>query len=87
MTAADDRVDALEARVKALELALAEVSRRLPKADEKATQTVFGIPVVLAPGVDGDAVRSAVDDLPRGLSSKAAVERLEVAGLVRMVKR
>lgn len=76
-----------DARLRALELAVEALSRRLPPAEPPASVTVFGVPVVLAPGVTHEAVRGAAADLPPGLSAGPAVDRLEELGLVRRVKR
>ncbi len=76
---------ALEARVEALELAVAELSRRLPQPAPEERQTVFGVPVVLAPGVSPEMVRAAVEGLPRGLAAPAALDALEAQNLLRRV--
>lgn len=78
------RLVELEGRVNVLELALAETSRRLPVDEQEpdVVKTIHGIPVVLAPGVDDDAIRTAIENLPAGLDSEQVVDRLEVARLL-----
>lgn len=71
-------------RLRVLERAVAgAVTRPDPEID--TVTTVFGIPVTLAPGVDADRVRSAVDELRPGLAASAAVEVLECDGLLARV--
>lgn len=66
------------------ELAVAELARRLPAAEENV-KTVFGVAVVLAEGVDVKQINQAVAMLPVGLRGSEVVDRLEKAGLLRRV--
>lgn len=81
-----DEHEALAARVVALELAVSDLSRRLPPPRPPVRTAVFGLPVILSPGVTGEDVRRHVDDLPLGLSAAEAVDRLEAAGLLARVE-
>ena len=74
-------IDADRARVRAIELAVAELGRHVPVPGAKR-KTLFGISVVFAPGVDDDAVRAALEELPAGLGAKQVVAELEERGLL-----
>lgn len=73
-----------DARFTTHELATAELARRLPAVEENV-KTVFGVPVVLAEGVDAKQVNQAVASLPVGLRGSEVVDRLEKDGILRRV--
>lgn len=76
----------VDARFVVHELAIAELYRRIgPDPADEAEATVFGIPVVLAEGVDAEKIRQHVAALERGLEPDQAVARLEERGLLRRV--
>ena len=76
--------DAVSARLGALERAISELNRRTGQtADPDVPVTVFGVPVVLAEGVDGARIRAELALLERGLSGEQVVDRFEELGLLR----
>lgn len=75
--------DAQAARIRTLELAVSELASRVePGPGDGTRRTVFGILVELAPGVDDQAVRDAVSELPASLGAAAAVAALQAKGLL-----
>lgn len=82
----EGRLERAEARIRALELAVEALDRRIPRAPAGPTKSVFGVEVTLAAGVDDAAVRSAVEELPAGLSGDDVVEHLEDLGMLARAK-
>lgn len=85
MRIAVGELDALANRVRANELAVAELDRRTAPP-EREPRRLFGQMVELADGVDERAIADAVQSLERGLDADEVIDKLEEQGMVRRVR-